>query len=559
MRLAGERWAGTLVPWLAAGGAIAIAVLTWFGYQATVGWQQSSIALAERRATEAADLLVTALTRDMRGVQTSVLGSLPWQREMRRQPADFGILAASAFARYPYPESFFVWQDTSSPAMRFFNRSDRLPPWLTTSAGIMRFPVREGGDPAVTRQVAERIAADGTQGRRVSAFEMAVGEQRYQVVALLFYEGSFSERLEGAIGFTVNLGWVYRHYFPELTQQVSRISGVEGLRLAVTDEQGTLVTGARASMLTDSVRQRPFRMLFLDPLSVALDPPDDLPQRQWMVHVDAADDPTLLTAMRWSYQTLLVSSVAAVALAAGLVVTARAARAVSRLSDMRSELVSTVTHELKTPIAAIRAIGDTMVTGRVSTPDAIRDYARLLVKEAKRLTRLVDNLLAYARITDVTEAYSFEALEVEAIVDDALRAFTTQLQAGKFVVDVQIPSDLPRVRADRIAISLLLDNLLDNAIRYSRQNRWLQIRACEADEGVLVEVIDRGSGIPADEIAHVVRKFVRGKRAGSSGTGLGLAIANRIVRDHGGRLVIRSVVNSGTTVGITLPCSSAQT
>jgi signal transduction histidine kinase len=555
MKLTGERWAGPLVPWLAAGGAIAVAVLTWFGYQATVGWQQSSIALADRRATEAADLLVTALTRDMRGVQTSVLGSLPWQREMRRQPGDFGSLAASAFARYPYPESFFVWQDTTTPSMRFFNRSDRLPPWM--AAGIMRFPVREGGDPTVTRQVAARIAADATRGRRVSAFEMPVGTQRYQVVALLLYEGSFSEHLAGAIGFTVNLDWVYRHYFPELTQQVSLISGAEGLRLAVTDDRGTVVTGARASTLTASVRQRPFSLLFLDPLSVALDPPDDLPQRQWMVHVDAAEDPTLLTAMRWSYQTLVVSSVAAAALAVGLVLTARAARAVSRLSDMRSELVSTVTHELKTPIAAIRAIGDTMVTGRVSTPDTIRDYARLLVKEAKRLTRLVDNLLAYARITDVTEAYSFEALEVEAIVDDALRAFTTQLQAGQFVVDVQIPTDLPRVRADRIAISLLLDNLLDNAIRYSRQNRWLQIRASEANEGVLVEVTDRGAGIPPDEIAHVVRRFVRGKGAKSSGTGLGLAIANRIVRDHGGRLVIRSVVDSGTTVGITLPCSSA--
>jgi signal transduction histidine kinase len=95
--------------------------------------------------------------------------------------------------------------------------------------------------------------------------------------------------------------------------------------------------------------------------------------------------------------------------------------------------------------------------------------------------------------------------------------------------------------------------LLDNAIRYSRQNRSLQIRASAEATGVLVEVTDMGAGIPPDEIDRVVRKFVRGRHAGSSGTGLGLAIANRIVRDHGGLFVIRSTVDVGTTVAVTLP------
>jgi signal transduction histidine kinase len=553
-----ERRAGSVAAWLAVGGCLAIAVLTWFGYQATLGWQQSSVALADRRATEAANLLVTALTRDMRGVQTSVLGSPLWQGELRRRPADLGILVASAFARYPYPESFFVWQDPASSQMRFFNRSDRRPAWLTPGADSVKFPVIEGSDPELSRTIATRIAADGARGRRFSAFEMTVAGDPYQIVASILYDGAFGDQLVGAIGFTVNLRWAYTHYFPELTQQVSRISGVEGLALAVTDDRGTLITGVLPTTRPESSRQRPFTMMFLDPPTVALDPPSDLPQRRWTVHINIDDDPALVTAMRWSYQTLVVTSTAAVALALGLILTARGARAVARLSDMRSELVSTVTHELKTPIAAIRAIGETMVTGRVSSPEATRDYARLVVKEAKRLTRLVDNLLAYARITDVTDAYSFEALDVEPLVDDALRAFSAQLAAGNFAVTVQIPRDLPRVRADKASISLLLDNLLDNAIRYSRQNRSLQIRASAEATGVLVEVTDMGAGIPPDEIDRVVRKFVRGRHAGSSGTGLGLAIANRIVRDHGGLFVIRSTVDVGTTVAVTLPYSDGR-
>jgi signal transduction histidine kinase len=557
--LPGERRAGTLAAWLAVAGCLGVAVLTWFGYQATVGWQQSSVALAERRATEAANLLVTALTRDMRGVQTAVLGSPLWQRELRRSPADLGILVASAFARYPYPESFFVWQDPASTQMLFFNRSDRPPPWLKPAAESVRFPVSEGSDPALSGKIATRIAADGARGRRFSAFEMPMDGEPYQIVASLLYEGPSGDQLVGAIGFTVNLRWAYEHYFPELTQQVSRISGVHGLTLAVTDDRGTVITGTLPRITPESTRQRPFTMMFLDPPTVALDPPSDLPQRRWTVHINTDDDPTLVTAMRWSYQTLVVTSIAAGAMALGLILTARGARAVARLSQMRSELVSTVTHELKTPIAAIRAIGETMATGRVSGPEATRDYARLVVKEAKRLTRLVDNLLAYARITDVTDAYSFEALDVEPLVDDALRAFTAQLRAGEFVVTVQIPPDLPRVRADKVSIGLLLDNLVDNAIRYSRQNRSLQIRAYADAAGVLVEVTDTGAGIPPDEIEHVVRRFVRGRHAGSNGTGLGLAIANRIVRDHRGRLAIRSVVDIGTTVAVTLPYADAQT
>jgi signal transduction histidine kinase len=560
MTLPRERRAGRLAAWMAVGGCLAVAVLTWFGYQATAGWQQSSVALAERRATEAANLLVTALTRDMRGVQTAVLGSPLWQRELRRSPADLGILVASAFARYPYPESFFVWQDPATSQMLFFNRSDRPPSWLKAGADTVKFPVSQGSDPELSRTIAARIAADGSRGRRFSAFEMPVGGESYQIVASLLYDGALGDhQFVGAIGFTVNLRWAYEHYFPELTEQVSRISGVQGLTLAVTDDRGNLITGALPKSGSKSTRQRAFTMMFLDPPTVALDPPSDLPQRRWTVHINPDDDPTLVTAMRWSYQTLVVTSIAAAALAVGLILTARGARAVARLSDMRSELVATVTHELKTPIASIRAIGETMATGRVSSPEATRDYAGLVVKEAKRLTRLVDNLLAYARITDVTGAYSFEALDLEAMVHDALRAFTPQLSAGEFAVSVQIPRDLPRVRADRVSIGLLLDNLLDNAIRYSRQKRSLQIRARADVAGVLVEVTDTGAGIPPEEIKHVVRRFVRGRHAGSSGTGLGLAIANRIVRDHRGILAIRSAVDIGTTVAVTLPYADAQT
>jgi signal transduction histidine kinase len=212
-----------------------------------------------------------------------------------------------------------------------------------------------------------------------------------------------------------------------------------------------------------------------------------------------------------------------------------------------------VTHELKAPLATIRAIGDSVASGRVTDTETLKDYAQLVVQESKRLARLFDNLLAYSRITDVTEAYHFEALDLPGLVDEALRGFRSQLSGSGFQIEVDVSPQLPPVRADRTAMGLLLDNVIDNAVRYSGPSHWLGIRAQQTNGVVRIAISDKGIGIPTHELHHVVRKFFRGRRAGSGGSGLGLAIANRIVSDHGGSLVIDSAVGSGTTVSLTLP------
>ena len=296
--------------------------------------------------------------------------------------------------------------------------------------------------------------------------------------------------------------------------------------------------------------------MFFDPLLVVLDPPADLPWDQWAVQVSVAADPTLAAAIRGADRTLIVAALAAASLAFGFVLTARAVRASARLAEMRSEFVATVTHELKTPIATIRAVGDTLVSGRISATGEQREYAQLVVQEAKRLTRLVDNLLAMARITDVADVYSFEPLALDALLDEVLDEFGQQLTAAGFDAQVDIPPDLPAVRADRRAMSLLLENLIDNAIRYSPATRSLRISARRDGPGMVVlEVRDQGRGIPAHEIDQVTRKFVRGHSAPSGGSGLGLAIVKRIVTDHGGHLVIRSTVDVGTVVTASIPIS----
>ena len=139
------------------------------------------------------------------------------------------------------------------------------------------------------------------------------------------------------------------------------------------------------------------------------------------------------------------------------------------------------------------------------------------------------------------------------LVGDVLKGFSAQLRENAFEVDVAVAPTLPPIRGDRTALRLALDNVVDNAIRYSGEIRRLAVRAEEAGGMVALEIADRGRGILPEEVALVTRRFFRGREAGAAGSGLGLTIAHRIVADHGGTLTLDSEPGRGTTVRVTLP------
>jgi signal transduction histidine kinase len=141
---------------------------------------------------------------------------------------------------------------------------------------------------------------------------------------------------------------------------------------------------------------------------------------------------------------------------------------------------------------------------------------------------------------------------LEAIVDRSVKEFASNLRHGDFAVHVDIPEGLPPVQGDPTALNLMLNNLIDNAIRYSKDRRHITIAGRAQQDTVSLEVADRGVGIPPEDLQRVTRKFWRGTHAHSGGSGLGLAIVDRIVNDHGGKLDIHSTVGEGTSVMVTL-------
>ena len=359
-----------LTGWLVAGVMVSVGVLAFIGYRAVAEWQRSATLLAGRRAEAAVDLFVQALARDMRGVQASVLQST----EHTDADSEYDLVA-SAFARYPYPEVFVsVRAPLQADTTVFYTRVDRSAPWLRTSSGA-RQPVAVAGESAVAMQLLTRLATDIGQGSRYAVFDIPIRGVTYQAVFLISYENAYREQATDVFGFLVNLAWVRDNYFGDLSTQVARMAGGGGIALTVTDAHHLPVVGSVPIAPVDARGERRFPLLFFDPILVAARQPPDLTVLQWTAAAVVSGDPTLLAANQGARQTLIVAAVTSLLLAMAVFLSVRAARESAALAEMRSDFVATVTHELKTPIATIRAVSETLASGRVDQADAQREYA----------------------------------------------------------------------------------------------------------------------------------------------------------------------------------------
>jgi signal transduction histidine kinase len=543
---------GAMSAWLAFFACCGVAALAWLGYRVADEWQRSSTRLVERRTNEIADLVTLALTRDMRAVQTSVLDGRDWDRAALGPPYAVNDTVAGAFARYPYPEAFFAW-DGSAGAPVFFARSERRPTWLPSRVHQDFYPVEVEPSPPSADALFARIRRDTLERNLYSTFDITIGGRAYQAVARILYSDVARERPEGVLGFLVDLGWVRDHYFGAITDQVTRIAQAgDGIACSILDERSNSVVGTNPRA-GDRPAHRAFSLIFFDPIIAAAGGPGDLVRRDWTVNVVSASDPTLTIAAKGARRTVVVMGAGAVAVALGLVVAVSASRAAADTAAMRADFVSTVTHGLKTPVSVIRGIGETLIRGRVNSPKTLHEYAQLLVQESHRLTRLIDNLLAYAKVTDAADVYAFDELDATEVVHEVIKGFQRLLSEGGYTIDVEMSESVPTIRADRTALVLALDNLVDTAMRYGGESKSLTIQVRTGVGAVDFTVIDRGPGIAPQDLARVQRRFARGRSTTGHGSGLGLAIVSRIAKDHKGQFKIESTVNTGTTATLSIP------
>jgi PAS domain S-box-containing protein len=226
-----------------------------------------------------------------------------------------------------------------------------------------------------------------------------------------------------------------------------------------------------------------------------------------------------------------------------------------RVEQMKSDFVSTVSHELRAPLTSIYGFAETLLRSDVLFGEEEREtFLGYIASEAQRLTTIVDTLLSVARLDAGDLQVELAPIDVRAVVNEVITsAEETSANGHRFVVDV--PDEPLAASADAEKLRQVLANLVDNAVKFSPEGATVTVEARRAGGAVEVRVVDQGIGVPADERERIFRKFHRAERGGRGqpGTGLGLFIARGLVAAMGGRIWVDSAEGNGSSFAFELP------
>jgi signal transduction histidine kinase len=230
-------------------------------------------------------------------------------------------------------------------------------------------------------------------------------------------------------------------------------------------------------------------------------------------------------------------------------------------AQRRHNFVSSVTHELKTPLTAIRLYGEMLRDGLVPSDEKRQRYYQVITAETERLTRLVNNVLELSRLERKERSLSMVSGDIAPVIEEVVGVLGPHAEKEGFAIRVEVDPRLPPVRYDRDTLLQVLFNLVDNAIKYSRNAPSREITlSCQArKDRVVLSVADQGPGVPSRHLARVFQPFYRAEdelTRSSKGTGIGLALVRGLVERMGGSVSGRNAEGGGFVVSISFPSVS---
>ena len=262
----------------------------------------------------------------------------------------------------------------------------------------------------------------------------------------------------------------------------------------------------------------------------------------------------------WVQRSFIILGVLSLLIIGGLVLTKHIVSKEMALARLKSDFVSNVSHELRTPLALIRLYAETLELGRISTPEKKQEYYRIIRKESERLSALINNILDFARIEAGRKEYEFRETNIADLVHNTLDSYRYQIEQQGFAFEESIESDIPAVSVDREAIARALVNLVNNALKYSTDEKFLGVKLYRANGSVKLEVVDHGIGITRREQSKIFEKFYRTGDPlvhNTKGSGLGLSLVRHITQAHGGDIAVESTPGKGSKFTMSLPVATA--
>lgn len=466
-------------------------------------------------------------------------------------------------------DTFFVWSlaPGNDPELAKASHADRVLFYsLASEHSIERMaPLGSAGvhgffmNPRLASVLLKEADASVPFHKPFALSYLSFNGRTYQVVyRFLFNQHTPPALLGGVEGFLTDAEHLKENYFAELVtrwrEKAAKDQSSPSLSFSILDDAGREVTRSGRSLLDAYDAQARFPFLFFDTdLFDALSPyhPE---VRYWTVRTGYESGAIASLAsqqtmpQRWAW--LLASALTAI----GIALTARGAAQQMRLSEMKSEFVASVSHDLRTPLAKIQLYADTLEAGRVSSQQRVDVYYRVIGSQAKKLAQLLQELMDFSKIEAGVREYAMEHIDLSDVLRATLETFEQDLAQG-WTLEVDLPGAPVHAMANADGLQQVFNNLISNAIKYSGDDRYLRVTLQTVDGYATLDFTDHGIGIPRREHRKIFKKFYRGAQATSAatGSGIGLAIVHHVVRAHGGTIAVASGAGAGTTFTVRLP------
>jgi signal transduction histidine kinase len=526
--------------------AIPVAVLFYFQFRSIADLGRSSAVVLRQLSQETADSLTKNIKDALKAPYINTMLGVPQQQtEPFNLPAiaktfDEGLIAQ------PYVSRYYVWSDAT------VEHRDELLAYDREGHAF------HAGVPEADLLV-RRFRELAPQKRAISVFEGTIDGRRTYFQAQLRFTFPSRDKLTSFVAFRVDAERLRRDYFPAfIAAKLATVEGPSGfppLSVTVFDDDNRVIFPADGKAATTYVDERTFPLAFFDPELQRFIAPEGHKQETWRVRTGYGNQsiPAIIAA-RARPQRAMMAMLAGV-MAIGVFFVARAAAREVRVAEMKSSFVSSVSHDLKTPLALIQLFAETLELGRLKSTDRAQEYYRIINSEARKLTRLINNLLDFSKIEAGLRSYTRVPVNLTELTRGVLESLESQFQHNRFTVTSHLGREVP-VLIDSEAAVQALENLISNAMKYSPEHREITVDVDREGGYGVVRVTDRGIGVPARLQSRIFRKFYRIQTdagSGPQGTGLGLAIVDHVMRGHAGFVRVDSEPGRGSTFTLHFP------
>ena len=540
--------------------------------------EQASTQLLRQTGVLVADRLARSIRQDLTTMHSRVLDRIP-RLAVRRGNLDTIHALVNAHRTGTTLGVFFVGREAAEPAAfgdanRYTVLFEKLEnPQLTAPMAFGRPTVTQPAaapthigfrtDPELANALTARIEHIETTGVPEGCGFVSVRGQEHLVAVRLVYSDATRTRVDSFIGYTVPVEQLISKYLPRLAAQI-RVSDTlfstdQSLEVSIFDARGTETYRTGSSLLRTYVHQATFPLLLLGDDHLLTNPDDHQPVPVWAIRAGyPGTGPAELARSSTDQQRQVLFLVTVVA-AVGVVLSGRAIARELGLAELKTEFVSSVSHDLKTPLASIQMLADIIGKG-VLPPEKVRAYGTVIGAEARKLGKLIVGMLEFERINSGGRSYIVETIDLRDPIRESIGEFATQLKETGFRTEVRLPATPVPFVGNMQALSHALGNVISNAIKYSGDGRFLRVALTTEDGNAVVHVEDRGVGLPASERAKIFDRFYRVRsdpETGPAGTGLGLPIAQHVIRSHGGTISVESSSEQGSVFRIELPMANS--